>query len=48
MEVLVENLDEIVDGFQIRQAVVVNVNAYAEIEASVTSVDDFEVPELEN
>lgn len=34
------------DGLKIGQIVVVDVNADAEVEASVAPVDDLEVPEL--
>lgn len=37
---------EVVDGLKIGQIVVVDVNADAEVEASVAPVDDLEVPEL--
>lgn len=47
MEVFVQDLDEIMDCFQIAQVVIVNVHTNAEIEAGVASVDNFEVAELE-
>jgi hypothetical protein len=37
---------EVVDGLEIGQIVVVDIHADAEVEASVASVDDLEVPEL--
>lgn len=37
---------EVMDGLEIGQIVVVDVHADAEVEASVASVDDLEVPEL--
>lgn len=40
------HLYEVVDGLEIGQIVVVDVHADAEVEASIASVDDLEVPEL--
>ena len=41
------HLYEIVDGFQVEEVVVWDVDAYAEVESGVPSVDDFEVAELD-
>ena len=41
------HLYEIVDGFQVEEVVVRHVDAYAEVESGVPSVDDFEVAELD-
>lgn len=46
MEILVENFNEIVYGFQVVQVIIADVNAYTEIEARVSSIYDFEVTEL--
>lgn len=40
------HLHKVVDGLQVRQVVVVDVHADAEVEASIASVNDLEVPEL--
>lgn len=42
----VTHFHEVMDGLEIGQIVVVDVHADAEVEASVASVDDLEVPEL--
>ena len=47
MEILVENFDEVMNGLQICQTVVVNVYADTEVESGVASVDDFEVSEFD-
>jgi len=47
VEILVEDLDEVVDGLQIRQVVVTHIHADAEVETSVAAVDDLEVAELD-
>lgn len=41
-------LDKVVDPFKVRQVVVGHVHANAEVQTSITSVDDLEVPELWN
>ena len=46
MEVLVEDLDEIVDGLQVKKVVVSYVDTYAKVEARVSAVDDLVVAEL--
>lgn len=43
----IEHLDEEVDGFQVRELVVVGVDAGAEEEAGVPSVHDLILPELD-
>lgn len=43
----VEHLDEEVDGLEVRQLVVIRVDARAEEEARVAAVDDFVVAELD-
>ena len=47
VEVLVEHLDEVVYRLQVVQIVVLHVDADAEVQAGVASVDDLEVAELE-
>ena len=47
MEVFVENFDEVVDCFQIRQVVVGYVDTDAEVETGVATVNDLEVPKLQ-
>lgn len=37
---------EVVDGLEVGQIVVIDVHTDAEVEASIASVDDLEVPEL--
>lgn len=46
VEVFVEYLYEIMYGFQVTQIVVVHIDTYAEVQTSIASVDDFEIPEL--
>lgn len=46
VKVFVEHFDEVVNGFQVVQVVVADVNADAEVKAGVTAVDDFEIAEL--
>lgn len=46
VEVLVEDLDEIVDGLQVKKVVVSYVDTYAKVEARVTAVDYLVVAEL--
>jgi len=47
VEILVENFDEIVDGFQMSEIVVSNVGAQAKIKPRVASIDDLEVAEFD-
>lgn len=47
VEVLVQDLHKVVDRFQIRQIVVTHVHTDAKIEASIPSIHDFEISELE-
>lgn len=47
MEVFVENFNEIMNCFEIAQVVIVHVHTNAEIEASIPSVYNLEVAELE-
>lgn len=42
----VNYLHKVVNSFKVRQVVVGHVHANTEVQASITSVDDFEVPEL--
>ena len=44
---LVENLDKIMNGFQISEIIIVDIDADAEVKASVTAVNDLEITELE-
>ena len=44
---LTEHLHKEVDGLQVRQLVVVRIDAHAEEEAGVPPVDDFVIPELD-
>jgi len=46
VEVFVENLDEVVNGFEVEEVVIGDVHADAEVETSVSPVDDFEIPKL--
>ena len=46
MEVLVENLNEVVDSFKVEEIIIANINTDAEVEASIASVDNLEVAEL--
>ena len=46
VEVFVEDLDKVVNGFEVEEVVVRDVDADAEVEAGVTSIDDFVVPKL--
>ena len=48
MEVLVQHLDKVVNGFQVGKIVVPDVDADAKVQSRITSVDDFEAPELKN
>ena len=47
VEVLVENLDKVMDGLQVKKVVVSYIDAYAEVESGVTAVDDLVVAELD-
>jgi hypothetical protein len=47
MEILVEDLDEVVDGLQVGQVVVTNVHTNAEIKSSIPPVNDFETTKLQ-
>lgn len=46
MEVFVEHLYEIVDGFEVGQIVVADVHADAEIQASIATIHYLEITEL--
>ena len=46
VEVFVEDFDEIVNGLQVHQVVVVDVYADAKVQACVATVDNLEVAEL--
>lgn len=47
MEIFIEHLNEIMDCLQIIQIIVGNVNANAEIQSRITSINNFEVSKLE-
>jgi hypothetical protein len=47
VEKLVENFDEIVDGFEVGQIIVANIHANAEIKSSITPINDFETAEFD-
>ena len=47
VEVLVENLHKVMDGLQVVEVVVVDVNTDTEVEPGVSPVDNLEVPELD-
>ena len=46
MEVFVKNFDKVMNGFEIYQIVVINVNANTEIESRISAVNYLKVPEL--
>lgn len=46
VEVLVENLHEVVNGFEIAQVVIVHVDTDAEVETSIATINNFEIAEL--
>lgn len=46
MEVLVQHFDEVMNGFQITEIVIVDIDTNAEIESSVTTINDLKVPKL--
>ena len=46
MEVLVEHLDKVVDGLEVVEVVVADVDTDAEVEPGISAVDDLEVAEL--
>lgn len=46
MEVLVEDLHEVVDGLEVVEVVIVDVDTYTEVEASVPTINDLEVAEF--
>jgi hypothetical protein len=46
VHLLVENFDEVVYGLEIREIIVVDVDANAKVEASITTIDDFEITKL--
>lgn len=47
VEVFVEDLHKVMNSLQIDEVVVCNVHTYAEVEARISSVDYFEVSELQ-
>ena len=47
VEILVENFDEVVDGLEIHEVVVAHVDADAKVESSVSSINDLEIPKLD-
>jgi hypothetical protein len=46
VEVFVENFDKVVDGFQVIQVVIHDVDTNAEVETGVSSVDNLEISEF--
>ena len=47
MEVFVKDLNKVVNGFQVAQVVVVDIDADAEVQTCVPAVHDLEVAELQ-
>jgi len=47
VKVFIENFYKVVNSLEVRQVVVCYIDADAEVEACVSSVDDFEVTELQ-
>lgn len=48
VEILVQNLHEVVNGFEITQVVIIHVDTDAEVETSIATINNFEVAELKN
>ena len=46
VEIFIENFDKVVNGFQICQIVVCDIDTDTEVETSVTTIDYLEVSEL--
>jgi len=46
MEVFIQDFDKVVNGFQVSQVVVIDINTNAEVESSVSSIDNLEVSKL--
>ena len=46
MEVLVEHLDEVVDGLEISQVIIADVHADTEVQPRIPPVHDLKVPKL--
>ena len=46
VEVFIQHLNKIVNGFKVTQVIIINVHTNAKIETSVSSVYDFEITEL--
>ena len=47
MEVFVENFHKIVNCFKIVEVVVTHIHTDAKVEASISSIDNFEISELD-
>ena len=46
VKILVENLDKVVNSFEVVEVIIIDINADAEVETGVSSVDNFKVSEL--
>ncbi len=46
MEILVENFDEVMNGFEVKQVVVRDINTNAKVEASISPINDLKVAEF--
>ena len=47
MEVFIEDLDKVVNSFQVEQVVVGHVNANAEIETGIAPIYNLEIPKFD-
>lgn len=46
MEVFVKNFNKVMYGLQISQVIVSYIHTYAEVQSSITAVDNLEIPKL--
>ena len=47
VKIFVENFNKVVDGLQVVEIVIVDINADAEVEAGIATVDNLEVSKLD-
>ena len=46
MEIFIQNFDKIMYRFQVTEIIVIYIDANAEVQASVSTIDDFEISKL--
>ena len=47
MEIFIKNLNKVVDGLQVVEIVIIDINADAEVKAGIATVDNLEVSKLD-